>query len=276
MSFERVVLGRTGLLVGRMGLGSSYGTTASMVEEAHERGVNYFYWGALRTEKMAEGIRTIARKKRDDMVIVVQNNATFKIGIEKVVINSLRRLGLEYFDILLLGWRNHRPNQKIIDTVLTLRDKGYFRFLAVSAHRREVFREYIREGLFDVFHLRYNAAHRGVEQEVFSALPEEGGPGIVSFTNTRWGGLINPKNMPSGKDIPTAADCYRFVLSHRAVHVAICGPNSMDQLRQDLFAMEQGPMSEKELIHMRCVGDHVHQHIPRFLDNLRGLRTIRF
>jgi aryl-alcohol dehydrogenase-like predicted oxidoreductase len=42
MGFDTVTLGRTGLKVTRLGVGSFYGVDAPMVEEAMERGVNYF------------------------------------------------------------------------------------------------------------------------------------------------------------------------------------------------------------------------------------------
>ncbi len=71
MGFERVALGRTGLSVTRLGVAASYGTDEAMVEAAVERGVNYLWWGALRTRKMARGIRAVARKNRDDLVIVL-------------------------------------------------------------------------------------------------------------------------------------------------------------------------------------------------------------
>ena len=49
MSFKPMVLGRTGLKVGRFGLSAAYGTPARAVEEAFEHGVNYFYTMISRT-----------------------------------------------------------------------------------------------------------------------------------------------------------------------------------------------------------------------------------
>jgi hypothetical protein len=46
---QRVVLGKTGLLVSRLGLASSYGLDADGVEEAYQqKGINYLYWGSMR------------------------------------------------------------------------------------------------------------------------------------------------------------------------------------------------------------------------------------
>jgi len=43
MGFEPTILGRTGLKVGRIGISAAYGAPANAIEEAFERGANYFY-----------------------------------------------------------------------------------------------------------------------------------------------------------------------------------------------------------------------------------------
>ena len=73
-----------------------------------------------------------------------------------------------------------------------------------------------------------------------------------------WGKLLNPRKMPPGESTPTAAECYRFVLSNPAVDVCMTGVRTVDQMRQNLTVLEQGPMTEEELIHMRHIGDHIY------------------
>ena len=276
MGFERISLGRTGLMVTRLGIGSSYGTNADMVEEAAAHGINYFYWGALRTKRMAEGIKNAASKNRDNAVIVAHTDTRSRAGISKVVQKSLKRLGVDYLDVLLLGWHNKRPADRLIEQAAELKEQGLIRFLAISGHNRRLFPDLKNDKHIDIFHIRYNAAHRGAEKEVFEHLPEEGGPGIVSFTNTSWGGLLYPRNMPPGEDTPSAADCYRFVLSHPKVHVAVCAPNSMKQLKEDLQALERGPMSEEELERMRRTGDYVYKKANVYMDQIRAMMTIKW
>ena len=53
---ERVILGRTGLEVSRLGIGSGYGIPAAAVEKAfHEKGINYLYWGCEKDEGEQRG-----------------------------------------------------------------------------------------------------------------------------------------------------------------------------------------------------------------------------
>ena len=174
MTFERVTLGRTGFSVTRLGIASSYGTDEAMVEEAIARGVNYLYWGALRTRRMAEGIKHVARKNRDDLVIVVHTFVRTVSSINRVVQKSMKRLGVDYLDVLLLGMGGypHKPKSRFIEHCYKLKDDGSIRALAISSHHRLLFPELEKAKHFDIFHVRYNAAHRGAEREVFSGLPQ--------------------------------------------------------------------------------------------------------
>ena len=162
----------------------------------------------------------------------------------------------------------------MLDKAQELKDREIIRFLAISSHKRKLFPELEKDKLIDIYHLRYNAAHRGAEKDVFPFFSETDGPGTVTYTTTRWGGLLNPKKMPEGVSTPRPRDCYRFVLSNPKVHIAIAGPNSMDQLMEDLNSLEEGPMNEEELERMRLIGDHVHQTSGIF-DQIRGIRSIR-
>ena len=70
----------------------------------------------------------------------------------------------------------------------------------MSGRQRRYFSEIAREGIFDLFMVRYNAAHRGAEREAFPALPAPPErPGICAYTSTRWGTLLDPKNTPPGE-----------------------------------------------------------------------------
>jgi predicted aldo/keto reductase-like oxidoreductase len=80
----------------------------------------------------------------------------------------------------------------------------------------------------------------------------------VAFTATRWGKLLNPAKMPPGETPPTAADCYRFVLSHTAVDVCMSGAKTVEQMRQNLSVIDAGPMTEAEIERMRRIGDFVY------------------
>jgi predicted aldo/keto reductase-like oxidoreductase len=83
-------------------------------------------------------------------------------------------------------------------------------------------------------------------------------PGLVSFTATSWRQLLGHKRIPSGENVPTAADCYRFVLTQPAVNICMTGPADAAQFQHALEALGRGPMTEDELEWMRRVGDAIY------------------
>ncbi|NIQ37242.1 MAG: hypothetical protein GTN81_01425 [Proteobacteria bacterium] len=256
---ESRILGRTGLRVGRLGVATSYGAPSAAFEEAFERGCNYFYWGSRRTDAMCQAIKNISHKgNRDDLVIVIQSYSRSAFLLEAFYHRALKRLSLNHADVLLLGWHNKRPSQRILDRALIMNSKGMFRFLGLSGHNRKLFPQLAGENTFDIFHFRYNAAHRGAETEIFPYLKGENVPGAVSYTATRQGSLLMQKKMPPGEGTPSASDCYRFVLSHPAVDVCITGPANVEQMRVALQSLDLGPLGEEELERMRRIGDYIH------------------
>jgi predicted aldo/keto reductase-like oxidoreductase len=258
MSFEPTILGRTGLKVGQLGLAAAYGVPAKAIEEAFECGVNYFYWGALRRGMMAEGIRRLAKTNRERMVVMVQNYWPWAKFIPKSLERAFKELKLDYADVLLFSTFRKRPNQRAIDTALKLKEKGLIRHLGLACHHRPRFAEVEKEKIFDVFHIRYNAVHRGAENDVFPLLPKKEGPGIVIFTATCHTKLLRRGYVPENERTPKATDCYRFVLSHPSVQVCVSGPQNLKQTRENLKILELGPMTEKELAWMKRVGDHIY------------------
>jgi aryl-alcohol dehydrogenase-like predicted oxidoreductase len=258
---EKVPLGRTGLMVSRLGLGASYNAPTRAYEEAFERGVNYFYWGSRRREPMGRAIRQIAKTRRDELIIVVQSYARMGLLVKASVKRALRSLGIDHADILLLGWYNSEPAPRIIDACSELQQAGLVSHVAVSGHERKMFPKLIDDDRYAAWHVRYNAVHRGAEKEVFPSLEGRDAaarPGVVTYTTTRWGQLCDPDKMPSGERTPTGTDCYRFALSDPRVDVAIAGPNSSAHMSQALAALEAGPLSDDEQLWMRRVGDHIY------------------
>ena len=256
MRFADRTLGRTGVTVGPIGLSASYGAPAAAVERAVEAGMNYVYWGSRRTKAFADALRHLA-PVRDRLVLVVQSFSRVSMLLTWSVERALRRIGYDHADVLLLGHWNKAMSPRILDAARTLQRRGLVNFVAVSSHNRPVAAALAASGEFDIVHLRYNAAHPGAERDCFPHLPAENRPGIVSFTGTSWGQLMNPKYTPAGERTPTASDCYRFVLSHPDVDVCATGPASADQVQQAIEARELGPMQDEELAWMRRVGVEV-------------------
>ena len=267
----RVPFGETGLEVSRLGIGSSFAGDPAFVEEAVEQGVNYLYWGSIRRPAFGTAIRNVAKRDRDSVVLVVQSYSRVAALLRPSIEIALGRAGVEYFDFLLLGMWNKKPGRALVDAALALKEKGKVRHLMMSTHNRPSLQDHFREykdgqSPFDAFMLRYNAVHTGAETDVFPHLPSPG-PGIVAYTATRWGHLLDPGKMPDGESPPPARDCYRFALSHPAVTLSLCGPADRKQMQEALAALEAGPLDPDEMDRMRRIGSHIYGHArPKFAE----------
>ena len=257
MPFEPRLLGRTGLQVGALGLSASYGAPADSVEYAFDRGVNYMYFGSMRREGFAEGLRRLA-PKRDRYALVIQSYSRLASLIPGSLDRALKRLNAEYADVLLLGMWGRTLPPRIVEICQRLKDRGRLRHLAVSVHKRSLVPTLAADPAYDILHIRYNAKHTGAERDIFPHLPSVNRPGIVSFTSTSWGQLLSVKKTPKGERTPTATDCYRFVLTNPSIDLCMSGPSDMEQVRQAVQAIELGPMSGEEMSWMRRVGAYMY------------------
>jgi aryl-alcohol dehydrogenase-like predicted oxidoreductase len=254
----RVQFGRTGRMVTRLGLASGYGVPTAAIEKAfHEHGVNYLYLSLLRRGRMVQAIRNLAAH-RDDLFIVLARPTRHLL--QYLVERWLRKLHVEQLDAVLLQSYSEPLPLKLVDDARRLQASGKVRFIGLSSHERPFVARIARgeqQAPVDFLQLRYNAVHTGAEEDVFPHLPEDR-PGMVAFTATCWGKLLQPRSMPRGELPPGPADCYRFVLSHPGVDVCVTGPSSARQLEDNLAALSAGPLSEEEMARIRRIGRHIY------------------
>ncbi len=258
---EAVLLGRTGLSTGRLGISSSYGAPAAAFEEAFERGCNYFVMGSFmkgRSKEMIRAIQNITKRgDRDKLVVCLMEYTHSYIIGKRHFFKGLKQLGLEYADVLMLGYYPKKPREQVMDLGLDLKAKGVVRHLALSGHNRKLFPRLL-ESPIDIFQVRYNAANSGAEKDVFPFCGGEKRPGMISFTATRWGQLLKESKMPPGEKPLTAKDCYRFVLSNPAVDICMTGARTQKMMQENLETLETGPLSPEEMERIRRIGDHVY------------------
>ncbi|MCC6527004.1 MAG: aldo/keto reductase [Polyangiaceae bacterium] len=248
-----VRLGRTDLTVKRLGLAASYGATDKDVERAFERGIDFFYWGSARRPAFGAGLKRLGARARSRLTVVVQSYARSSRSIGRSLESALRELAFDHADVLLLGWWNLPPSDAILDAARELVHRGRARAVMVSCHHRPTFAKLARDPRIDLLMLRYNAAHPGAERDVFPLLPAAR-PGMVAYTATSWGQLVDPRYLPPGERLPTGSDCYRYVLSSPFVDACWSGPKNAAELDEALRALELGPLAEDELAWLRRVG----------------------
>lgn len=241
--------------IGKLGLASSHGVGTREVEMAFERGIRLFFWGAMRRTSFGMGLRRLG----DRAVIAVQTFTNQAWLIRPSVEIARMRLALDRIDILCLAYRNDAIEDAIFDAARALVDRGIVRSIVVSSHDRATLVGLSANESVDMLMVRYNAGHRGAEEEVFPAAQEHG-KRVLAYTATRWGSLLDPASLPRNLPRPRGSDCYRFALSHPAVTACLFGPANEAEMLEAIEALDRGPMSEDELAWMRRIGDHVHAH----------------
>jgi aryl-alcohol dehydrogenase-like predicted oxidoreductase len=258
--FTHTVLGRTGLRVHRLGLAATYRPGCDLVRRALDVGINYLFCYGFDTH-ITRVVRELRPAERHRLAIATgaYNLLVGHPNLRRTLEKRLRQLGTDYIDIFLfLGVM--KPKQftdHVREELIRFRQEGKVRFIGMSGHNRKFVGQEAACGDLDLLMLRYNAAHRGAEEDIFPYLKEHN-PGVVSYTATRWTYLLRrPKGWPKDSRIPTAGECYRFVLSNSHVHVCMTAPSNARQFEQNLSALNDGPLSPEDYNYLCRVGDAV-------------------
>jgi predicted aldo/keto reductase-like oxidoreductase len=222
------------------------------VEHALARGVNFLNWCGT-PDALS---RTVARlgPRRQEVVVCVQFEARTAAEAEEELPRLLRELGTDYIDVLTYyyveaadEWEEISGPGGALEFCRDARRRGLLRWLGLTSHQRPLAAEIARCGLLELLMIRYNAAHRGAETEVFSVTDARGMPVIV-YTCLRWGALLrNTPDDPTGFVPPRAPLWYRFALQSPSVAVALMAPESRAELDEDLTVLDAaGPLTPEE------------------------------
>ena len=218
---------------------------------------------------MHSAMRDVLKHKRENYVIASGggNLIYTSQNLRKCLEKRLRQLKTEYLDIFLyLGVTKEKYFPlKVRDELYKLKDEGKVKYIGLSTHDRKLAGSLADEGTLDVMMIRYNAAHRGAEKDIFPFIGKHN-TGIISFTATRWRYLLRrPKGWPKDGRIPTAGECYRFVLSNPNVDVCMMAPTNENQLISNLKEISEGPLNKDEMDFMLKFGDAVYNRKQWFM-----------
>lgn len=262
VDFLHSTLGRTGWPVFRLGLSASYRPGKKAVHRALDAGVNYFFAYGFDGQMMG-ALKEVFRARRHDLLVATggYNWILWRSNLRKDLEKRLRQLDTDYLDVFMfLGiMKAEQFPDSVLEEMMRFREEGKVRAIGISTHDRRLAGELARRGGLDVLMIRYNAAHRGAEVDIFPHLATHD-PGVVSYTATRWRGLLRRTGgWPTGSPIPTAGQAYRFVLSNPHVDLVLTAPTNVEQLEQNLAEVAKGPLPDDEMAFMREYGDAVHR-----------------
>jgi len=241
----------------RLGLSGSFGLDEAGCREALEH-VQYVFW-SWRMKPLTRALRDVLARDRERYAVSAGPILGYFPGaVRKAAEAALRTLGTDYLDVFQLYWLGKMSafTGAVQEELVALREEGKVRALGVSIHDRQRAGRLAESSILDLLMLRYNAAHPGAETDVFPHL-ERRRPAVVTYTATSWRKLLRPPRSWKGPPA-TAGDCYRFCLTSPHVDVVLTGPRNVAELRENLAAVEKGPLSEAEMRSMRELGRAVH------------------
>ncbi|MGE5284013.1 MAG: aldo/keto reductase [Actinomycetota bacterium] len=254
---------RLGRRLFRLGLSGSFHLDEAGCREALER-VQYVFWSP-RMKTLTPALRDALARDRNRYVISAGPLLGYFPGaVRRAAETALRTLGVDSLDVFQLYWLGKMSafTAAVQEEMYRLREEGKVRALGASIHDRPRAGKLAEESILDLLMIRYNAAHTGAEEEIFPHLARRR-PAVVAYTATAWRKLLHPPGGWEGA-VPTAGDCYRFCLSSPHVDIVLTGPRNVDELRENLAAVDRGPLSPAEMEEMRTFGRAVHGRRKRF------------
>jgi predicted aldo/keto reductase-like oxidoreductase len=262
----------------RLGLALRGGSAiaADDVHHAIAQGVNFLNWpgvadGPSGGDGLSDAVAALG-PQRESVAVCVQFGARRAEEAADELRSILAILRTDYVDVLTFyyvesrqEWRSLIGKGGAFEYCRAAGRDGVVRRLGITSHQRQLAAEIAQSGLLDCLMIRYNAAHRGAEREVFPVTDGVNMP-VIAYTGLRWGALLGPTaDDPPGFRVPRAPDWYRFVLQSPSVAVALCAPDNRAELDEDLEVLQaQGPLAPAEIVQLAEHGERVRRHAGNF------------
>jgi aryl-alcohol dehydrogenase-like predicted oxidoreductase len=190
---KRILFGKTGLEVSRIGLGTlAFGHKTKGIQAKDEifgcinfaldNGINLIdtaeeYSGGLTEKFIGEVIRK--RGDREDLVLVtkVSHNHLSHQEVIKAANRSLERLQTDHIDVYLVHWPwCYSPISETMKAMDQLLDEGKIGFVGVSNYHNALVQEAmnnLQNGEIVANELEYNLINRGIEKEILPFLRKQ-------------------------------------------------------------------------------------------------------
>lgn len=240
------------------------------VLEAVDRGISFLNWCG-HPDGMSTAIGQLGERRRD-VRVAVQLSARTAESARREFDTFREALGTEYLDVVTYYYVEHDDEWEAIiapggaaEFVEQAKQQGSVRAIGLTSHQRPLAAKIAATGRLDALMIRYNAAHRGAEEEVFPTSQRLEVP-VITYTGVRWGALMQPTpDDPEAWRPPGAPEWYRFVLCHPAVSVGLMAPNGLQELRDDLELLrEWRGLQIEQYTALRDHGDRVRRHAGSF------------
>lgn len=241
---KRVILGKTGLSVSKMGLGGipvqriTPKETRRLLEEMVKKGVNYIDTArgyTVSEEYLGEAMEGL----RDRLVLATKSMARTKEAMAADIEKSLHNLRTDYIDL----YQVHNPSMEQLDQVLApggalealmeAKEQGRIGHIGLTAHSLQVFERALELPWVETIMFPYN-------------IVETQGEELIRKCRERQIGFICMKPMAGGA-IEDGRLALRFICNNPDVTLVIPGMAEEKELEQNCEAVEkEEPLTQEE------------------------------
>ncbi len=184
----------------------------------------------------------------------VDGNGKFRARMFEILEGSLKRTGLDHYDVLFCPHGCPAPEQleepEMLDTLEEMKKQGKCRFVAVSTHTafEQVTRKAVDLNTYDVVMAAYNVINHGAAEEAIAHAAEQG-VGIIAMKAAaavrthfddfkplaEWREQKLNRIVPGNESAPVRA--YQFVLQNKNVSAVISNMWNEDMIRENVTAV---------------------------------------
>ena len=226
-----------------LGLAGNPNMEEGCVTAAYDAGVNYYFFYNQSYPTLIDELKSVLHENRESIVVATGSESCNLKTLNSYLDQVRRQLEVEAVDVFYAEYVSPGDDMEtllgaegVFDELHRWKAEGHIRYVGATTHNRPMAVELIESGRLDVLMHRYNMAHRSAEEQVLPAALNARVP-VVAFTCTRWGSLLTGHQDWDGP-VPTAADCYQYVLHHPAIHIALTAPTTPAQLEENLTALK--------------------------------------
>ena len=235
-----------------IGLAGNPNMEEGCVTAAYNAGINYFFFYNQSYPILIKELKSVLHDNREALVVATGSESRNLKTLNSYLDQIRCQLEVDTVDVFYAEYVAPGDDMEILlggggvfDELHRWKAEGRIRYVGATTHNRPMAVELVESGRIDVLMHRYNMAHRGAEEQVLPAALNAEVP-VVAFTCTRWGSLLTGHQDWDGP-VPTAADCYQYVLHHPAVHIALTAPTTPAQLAENLIALKSTEPSAQSL-----------------------------
>lgn len=163
---KKIKLGRTNLMVSRVGFGAlpiqriSLEEAAYLLRKAYDNGINFFDTARGYTDS-EEKIGYALSDVRPNIIIATKSHAKDKKTLFENLEISLKNLKTDYIDIYQLHNPPELPDPDdpdgLYSGLLEARQKGMIRFIGITNHRLNVAMDAVTSGLYDTIQFPFSS-----------------------------------------------------------------------------------------------------------------------